>query len=86
MKLECGVCGAGFRGRQHWEFDHGYGRCRECCLHIINDAVCRPDNGLVQIDAEISRRALRGQWPEIEGDDIDGMMESHLTMKLAGLL
>lgn len=34
--LTCGCCGNGFRGRQHWNYDKGFGQCPECCEWILS--------------------------------------------------
>ena len=35
--LQCGCCGESFKGRQHWNWDTGYGRCLKCCAWILTN-------------------------------------------------
>jgi hypothetical protein len=63
MNLTCGCCGARFSARQHWNYDHGFGRCRSCCEWIIGRGEARPDHEGLVLEAEIVRIAMRDQWP-----------------------
>ena len=45
--LECGCCGTGFRGNQHWNDDRGYGTC-EACKKWIGERDKRAVDGMIQ--------------------------------------
>ena len=55
MTLECGCCGKHFRGKQHWNFDKGFGRCLSCLMEwFVRDVG----------DRITILEAMKEQWPD----------------------
>ncbi len=62
--LSCGCCGRSFEGRQHWNWDKGFGRCLACILQIIGGDLGRCDDD----DKAMYLAGARDQWPDQWGD------------------
>ena len=57
MTLECGCCGSLFKGRQHWNWDKGFGRCLECCVWILTKTQWVGQHNELIV-------GMKDQWPE----------------------
>jgi len=61
-RLECGCCGESFKGRQHWNWDTGYGRCLKCCAWILSTPRWEDDHAMI-------KAGMAEQWPDSYPDD-----------------
>ena len=60
--LECGSCGVHFKGRQHWNWDNGFGRCLGCIIEQLAKTwayATTPDELIA---------GAKEQWPDQYGE------------------